>query len=64
MIFQIANCRGKKPVISDIKKALRLLSNAKFEMNDCKGKRIITKAIDNIEDVLKEDDPDIKIYKY
>ena len=61
--IKIANSRGKKPVITDIKKALRLLATVEFEMNSCDLRAIISNFRDKVGGILIEDNPEIKIYK-
>ena len=61
--IKIANCRGKKPVINDICKALNLLANTEFEMNTCELKRILNDSRQAIAKILIEDNPKITIYK-
>ena len=36
--LKIANSRGRKPVITDIKKAYKLIDNLLVEINPCMGK--------------------------
>jgi len=60
-IYKIANCRGKNPVIRDIVKAIRLLSNARFELNDCKGKKTIDHVTHQLIKDLRNDNPKITI---
>jgi hypothetical protein len=62
-IFIVANCRGKKPVIRDIIKAIKLLSGVKHELNDCVGKSQIEKSINGLENILTQDNADVLIYR-
>lgn len=61
--FIVANCRGKKPIITDVKKTIRILSSLKQELNDCKAKRMIDGAEFILTAMLKEDNPDVVIFK-
>lgn len=36
--LEIANCRGNKPVITEIKRALKLIRDIQIEINPCEGK--------------------------
>lgn len=62
-IFKIANCRGKKPVIRDIIKAIKLLAGVKHELNECEGKARIQTAINGLENILTKDNADVLIYR-
>lgn len=53
--IEIANCRGKKPVIRDIVKALLVLVNCKSEMNDCRLRRAIDKTAEAFRKILLKD---------
>ncbi|MFX0183347.1 MAG: hypothetical protein ACFE95_09735 [Candidatus Hodarchaeota archaeon] len=61
--IRIANCRGKQPVITDIKKVLNILAGVEFEMNYCELRTIISNFRDKMATILIEDNPKIKIYK-
>ena len=47
LILKIANSRGKKPVINDIDKARKIISNLMVEINPCDGKDSL-KRVDDI----------------
>ena len=53
MELRIANCRGKKPVITDIKKARNLLQNVLIELNSSEGERAIRKCTSLLWDILE-----------
>ncbi len=38
LILKIANSRGKRPVITDLKNAYKLIDNIMIEINPCTGK--------------------------
>ena len=42
--LKIANCRGKKPVINDIKKAYKIINALLIEINPCEGLELLKKA--------------------
>ena len=54
--IEIANCRGKKLVIRDIKKALELIAICSFEMNQCRLQIALSKAFNSINTILKKEE--------
>lgn len=52
--LDIANCRGRKPVLNEIKKARNILSNLLIEMNGNAGERAIKKCTNILWDVLED----------
>ena len=61
--IKIANSRGKKPVINDICRCLRILLVNEFEMNQCELKKLIATFRSDAAKILIADDQNIKIYK-
>jgi len=52
----IANCRGRKPVIRDIKKARDIIAGLMIEINPCKGKTELKKVDSILWDLLHQND--------
>ena len=61
--IEIANSRGKHPVIKDICKCLNTLAINEFEMNHCELRQVISEFRTKIKNILVEDNPEIIIYK-
>jgi len=54
--LEIANCRGKKPVINVIKKACKSLNDIMIEINDCEGKAKLEEAENILWWILKDNE--------
>jgi len=54
MKLRIANCRGLKPVLTDIKKARTILQNIGIEINGCPAKDAIDKCTSLLWDILED----------
>jgi hypothetical protein len=52
--LKIANCRGSKPVIREIRKCRTKLQNLLIEINECSGKKKIEIVIDLLLEILEE----------
>ena len=46
--MRIANCRGKMPVLNDIKNAYMTLSKISVELNDCPAKVLLEESKDRL----------------
>ena len=53
MRLDIANCRGRKPVLNEIKKARNILQNLLIELNGNEGERAIRKCTATLWDILE-----------
>jgi sigma54-dependent transcription regulator len=53
--LKIANCRGLKPVLNDIAKAIKLLDTVYLEVNSCKPKINISQARKKLFDVISNE---------
>jgi hypothetical protein len=54
-ILEIANCRGKKPVLNDIKKSMMILSSISIEINECEGANRLKRAQELLWSVLDDE---------
>jgi hypothetical protein len=54
--LKIANCRGKKPVLRDIKKARDIISGLLIEINDCKAKTKLKEIDSTLWAIMHEND--------
>ncbi len=52
--LRIANSRGRKPVIRDIKKARNILNDLMVELNDSKGRDNLENCIAILWDILED----------
>ena len=52
--LNIANCRGKKPVLTDIKRARNILNNLLIELNGSAGERAIKKCTSLLWGILED----------
>jgi len=62
-IFEVANCRGYKPIETDLKKVLNILASLRMELNPCKAKSVIDKFAGEMGYLLVKQNPKITIYK-
>jgi hypothetical protein len=53
-VLRIANSRGKKPLLRDIKKARDILQNVLIELNSCAGRTAISDYSDVLWDILED----------
>lgn len=53
LTLQIANCRGKKPVINALKKHSIAINDLLIEMNSCEGRELIREATNILYKVLE-----------
>ena len=51
--FNVANSRGSKPVLNDIKNAYLILSRVSVEFNDCSTKVHLIKAKEELWSIIK-----------
>ena len=58
--FQVTNCRGKKPVLNDIKNAYLTLSAIQVELNDCEAKEHLKSALIELYIIFKKQNLIIK----
>lgn len=54
MWLRVANCRGKKPVLRDIKKARDIISGLLIELNPSEGKDGLKKCDSILLDILND----------
>lgn len=53
--LKVANCRGKKAVLRDIAKSIKLLDQIFREYNDSLGKNKIDKSINLLYDIIHKE---------
>ena len=53
--LKVANCRGKKPVLNDIKRAYMILSGISFEINTCPAQSRLRKAQDELFEIIEQE---------
>ena len=53
--LKIANCRGKKPVLNDIKNCISTLDNLFFEMNACDARFTLILARAMLYDIIDKE---------
>jgi len=63
LILKIANSRGKKPVMREIKKARDIINGLLTELNPSEGKAALSKVDTLLWNVLHDNDIGIKVHE-